>query len=325
MAGDISSLIIALLLCLLWLMVLWDRRQLTQLDSSSAPAIRHRLLKPRTPDDCPACRRQVVRPARVPAPPPAVRPWRDFERRRGAPRRIVTDGFACPNHTCRYHGITDAQVHALVGDGTHGTQERIQTLRCQACGVTVTSRRDTPLYRLTTPSTRIADVLSAVADGLTVAAAGRGFGHSAGAIATWLTRAGEHSAAVHDRWFRQLRLPHLQLDERRTRLRDRAQVLWLWVAIDPLTKLIPVLHSGARTQAAAHCVVHDLCAHLAPDCLPIFTSDGLNLSFYALTAYFGTWVRGIGQRVRQWQVLSGLIYGQVKKPIGAEKLCGSHA
>jgi hypothetical protein len=212
-----------------------------------------------------------------------------------------------------YYRITDAQVHALVGDGTHGTHERIQTFRCQACEMTFTSRRDTPLYRLKTPSRRVAEVLSAVAEGLTVAAAGRVFGHSEGAIATWLTRAGEHSAALHDRWVRHLQLPHLQLDELRTRLRSRAQVLWLWVALDPLTKVIPVLHLGARTQHAAHGVVHELRQRLAPGYLPVFTSDGLPLYFYALTAHFGAWVRDGDRRACRWQVLPGLIYGQVKK------------
>src|SRR3712207_7631704 len=55
----------------------------------------------------------------------------------------------------------------------------------------------------------------------------------------------------------------------RTRLRDRAHVLWLWVALDPLTKLIPVLQLGARTQPAAHTVVHELRQRLASDCLQI--------------------------------------------------------
>jgi IS1 family transposase len=52
-----------------------------------------------------------------------------------------------------------------------------------------------------------------------------------------------------------------------------------------------------------------------PFCLPLFTSDGLNLYFYALTAHFGQWLQG-GQRgryVRRWQVEASLIYGQVKK------------
>jgi IS1 family transposase len=49
--------------------------------------------------------------------------------------------------------------------------------------------------------------------------------------------------------------------------------------------------------------------------LPLFTSDGLNLYFYALTAHFGHWLAADrqGRHRRQWQVAAGLIYGQVKK------------
>jgi hypothetical protein len=39
----------------------------------------------------------------------------------------------------------------------------------------------------------------------------------------------------------------------------------------------------------------------------------LNHYFYALTAHFGHWVVGVGKQARQWQVTTGLIYGQVKK------------
>ncbi len=67
---------------------------------------------------------------------------------------------------------------------------------------------------------------------------------SAGTSTTWLARAGEHSATLHDHWVRHLTLPHLQLDELRTRLRQRAHVLWRWVALDPLPNLIPVRHLG---------------------------------------------------------------------------------
>jgi len=60
------------------------------------------------------------------------RPWREVKSRRGAPKRIDTQGFACPNRNCPYFGITDAHIHAPVGDGKHGRLERIQTFRCQA-------------------------------------------------------------------------------------------------------------------------------------------------------------------------------------------------
>jgi hypothetical protein len=81
-----------------------------------------------------------------------VRPWCEVQSRRGAPRRIPTDGFACPNQQCLYFGITDVHIHALVGDGRHGQAEHIQTFRCQACRTTFSARRHTPLYRLKTLS-----------------------------------------------------------------------------------------------------------------------------------------------------------------------------
>jgi transposase-like protein len=76
-----------------------------------------------------------------------------------------------------YYQITDAQIHALVGDGTDGRHEGIQTLRCQACQTTFSTRRDTPLYRLKTASSRIAEVLTALAEELDISAAVRVFGH----------------------------------------------------------------------------------------------------------------------------------------------------
>ena len=144
MAGDMYSLIIALL-CVLWAVIRWNRRHHALLDRASATELRHRLLKPRTPHDCPACQRQHAGLTAGAPQPPAVSPWREVKRRRGAPKRIATDGFACPNPACTYFRITDAQIHALVGDGSHGKHERIQALRCQACGTTFTSRRDTAL------------------------------------------------------------------------------------------------------------------------------------------------------------------------------------
>jgi IS1 family transposase/transposase-like protein len=275
----------------------------------------HRLLQPRTPDDCPACRLASTASSGGGTALAPVRPWSEVKSRRGAPKRIPTDGFACPNPQCPYFGITEDHIHALVGDGKYGRAEQIQTFRCQACHTTFTARRHTPLYRLKTPSHQVAMVLSALAEGLDASAAERVFGYRQATITTWLARAGRHAELFHERSFRNLHLPHLQLDEIRTRLRSSTKVLWLWLAIDPRTKILPVLHLGPRTQHAAHLLIHSLRQLLAPDCLPLFTSDGLNLYFYALTAHFGQWLqmRRRGRNVRQWQVAAGLIYGQVKK------------
>jgi hypothetical protein len=132
----------------------------------------------------------------------------------------------------------------LVGDGKHGRVERIQTFRCQACCTTFTARRHTPLYRQKTPSQQVAVVLSALAEGLDPLAAERVFGFRQATITTWLSRAGEHAQTLHTHYFCNLQLPHVQLDEIRTRLRSATQILWLWLAIDPLTKILPVLELG---------------------------------------------------------------------------------
>jgi IS1 family transposase len=99
-------------------------------------------------------------------------------------------------------------------------------------------------------------------------------------------------------------------------------VQWLWLAIDPRTKILPVLLLGPRTQHMAHRVIHSLRELLAPGCVPLFTSDGLNVYFYALTAHFGQWLQGVcrGRNVRRWQVAAGLISGQVKKSYRRRKL-----
>jgi transposase-like protein len=222
-----------------------------------------RLLKPRTPLDCPACRLACANSPGMRPAPATVRPWREMKSRRGAPKRIDTQGFACSNHLCPYFGITDAQVHALVGDGKHGKAEPIQTFRCQACRTTFSTRRHTPLYRLKTPSQQVAMVLTALAEGLDASAAERVFGYRQATITTWLIRAGKHAEILHERCFRNLHIPHLQLDELRTRLRSTTHVLWLWLASDPLTKILPALQLGSRTQTMAYLLIHSLRQSLA--------------------------------------------------------------
>lgn len=106
-------LVVCLLLCLARL----GRLDWFPLRPSSSKGVAkcstlHRLLKPRSPDDCPACR--LASPPSPGGRPPSapVRPWSEVKSRRGAPKRLDTEGFACPNHQCPYFGITDAHMHA---------------------------------------------------------------------------------------------------------------------------------------------------------------------------------------------------------------------
>jgi hypothetical protein len=66
--------------------------------------------------------------------------------------------------------------------------------------------------------------------------------------------------------------------------------------------------------------VHELRERLASGCLPVFTSDGLNLYFYALTAHFGQWVAGVSRGARQW-----LLRGRLNLRPGEEDLSTAEA
>lgn len=163
-------------------------------------------------------------------------------------------------------------------------------------------------------------VLAAVAEGLSIAAAVRVFGHAEGTITTWLTRAGTHSEQLHPGLLRRLPLLHVQLDELRTTLRNKGQEIWLWLALDAQTKIIVAAQLGPRTQVTAHALIHALVQVLVPGCIPLFTSDGLNMYFYSLTAHFGTWVETLGEKKRVWQVATTLLYGQLIKSYRRRKL-----
>jgi transposase-like protein len=247
----LSLLMYMFILAVVWLSQ-WDRfHHGPAHGKGGGRSLLPRRLKPRTPLDCPACCLAASRSSPGIREPNPVRPWREVKSRRGAPTRVQTAGFACPNHACGYYGISDADVHAIVSDGSYGKAERIQRWCCQACGSRFSARLHTPLYRLKTPSHRVALVLGALAEGLDVSAAERVFGMRHATITRWLVRAGTHAQTLHERSFRNLVLPHLQLDELRTRLRSHTQVLWLWVAIDPLTTCIPVWLLGPRTHGMA--------------------------------------------------------------------------
>jgi hypothetical protein len=67
----------------------WSRHWFPHCKAVALHSTAHRLLKPRSPLDCPACRLSCTFSSGVvePAPPP-VRPWREVKSRRGAPKRV---------------------------------------------------------------------------------------------------------------------------------------------------------------------------------------------------------------------------------------------
>ena len=266
-------------------------------------------LRPRSPKDCPQCHCTHADSRDC----PAIKPWSQVKSRRGRPKELDSEGYACPNQHCAYHGVTDQSIHALVGDGVEGVAEPIQWWRCQACGERFSERHDTAMRWLKTPSWRVQEVVTALGEGVDQAAAARIFGHHPTTIARWLRRAGQLNRPLHDRFFKNLLANYVQLDELKTKTRHMGEV-WLWVALDVQTKVMIALNIGPRNQEQAHILLHEVKQRLAEDNIPVFSSDGLRMYFYAITAHYGFWIPPLpGKRAWQWMVDERVLFAQLQK------------
>jgi hypothetical protein len=139
----------------------------------------------------------------------------------------------------------EENIHALVGYGHHGKHERIQNLRCQTCGKKFTVRRDTVRYRLKSHSEKVALGLALLAEGMDVSALERVTGIKEGTLRTWLTRAGMHADKLHARFFQELIYGHIQPDELWANFDHKGREMWLWVATEASSKLIPGDRDGS--------------------------------------------------------------------------------
>src|SRR5262249_51902407 len=60
---------------------------------------------------------------------------------------------------------------------------------------------------------------------------------------------------------------------------------WVWVAMDPESKLLLAIEVGDRTLALAQRVVHHVAQVWAPDCAPLFLTDGFGEYMTALLTH----------------------------------------
>jgi len=281
---------------------------------------RHR--HPGHSEDCPLCG-QTAEQAECPdlaVVERVVEAWPARKSRRGRKKELETAGVACPNPGCTYVGIGNSAIHAIVGDGKRGLTDAIQYWRCQCCGRSFSSRWGTPLYGLKTPPKRVAEAMTAFAEGVDVSAAHRIFRHDERTLSDWLAKCGRHAERLHDQLFRDCHCAHVQLDELVTRVRSCLERGWVWVVLDARTKIVPVVHIGRRKRDDAMVVVHQLKGRLAAGCVPIVTTDGLAAYYRAITAHFGRYVDQPNKRQRDWQVDPGLLYGQLHKILNGRRL-----
>ena len=61
--------------------------------------------------------------------------------------------------------------------------------------------------------------------------------------------------------------------------------------MDPESKLLLTIDVGDRTLAMAQRVVHQVAQVLAPDCVPLFLTDGFREYTDGLLTHYGQWVQ----------------------------------
>src|SRR5262249_59206116 len=92
------------------------------------------------------------------------------------------------------------------------------------------------------------------------------------------------------------------------------------------SKLLLAIDVGNRTLAMAQRVVHHVAQVFAPDCAPLFLTDGFREYLTALLTHYGQWVqlsrrqdKGPAPKPR-WMPLPQLLYAQVVTTVRRRRL-----
>jgi transposase-like protein len=147
--------------------------------------------------------------------------------------------------------------------------------------------------------------VAALAEGLGIRAVARVFEVDPNTVLGWLVEAAKHLEVFSRYHLRDIDAEQVQMDELFALLSavkdgevTEAEAItrlsrsphWVWVAMDPVCKLILAVDAGERTLAMAQRLVHQVTQVLAPDCAPLFLSDGLREYLTALVTHYGQWM-----------------------------------
>ena len=224
--------------------------------------------------------------------------------------------------------------HNIVGCGTYTTihGEKRQMYRCLVCGRQFSETAGTPFFGLKTPMRTVCVALNELAEGLGVRAVARIHHVEPGTVLDRLRKAGQHCEAVSAYMMQELELSQVQLDELWTFIRKKERMLseweklqtdygdnWIWMAFDPIHKLVVAVLIGDHTEEEAVGLLERLRARLMEACLPLLTGGSLPHYAGAVLRVFGVWVqpRRKGTRGRlpkpRRVVPEGLNYATVHK------------
>src|SRR5262249_12183964 len=187
----------------------------------------------------------------------------------------------------------------------------------------------------------IVRVIACLAEGLGIRGTARVCEVDANTVLQWLVEAAEQLRAFSQHFLYDLRVRQVQLDElfallsavrdgevSETEAIERLERYpqWVWVAMDPESKLLLALDVGDRTLAMAQRFVHSVAQVLAPDCAPLFLTDGFREYLTALLTHYGDWVQPPRRQVTgpapkpRWLPQPQLLYAQVVKTVRRRRL-----
>jgi IS1 family transposase len=187
----------------------------------------------------------------------------------------------------------------------------------------------------------IVHVIGCLAEGLGIRGTARVFEVDPNTVLHWLVEAADQLRAFSHYFLHDLHFTQVQMDELYALLsaikagegseadaieRLERSPQWVWVAMDPETKLLLAIDVGNRTLAMAQRVVHQVVQVLAPDCAPLFLTDGFREYMTALLTHYGYWLQPPRRQVTgpkpkpRWMPLPGLLYAQVIKTVRRRRL-----
>ncbi len=286
----------------------------------------------RTPP-CAACAQaHAHRPQPPGCPPPRIVPTR------GRPRQVDTSRHFCPHATCDYRGWVGLGNISANGHPNGGPWRQ---LHCTSCGGYCQETHGTPLHGKRVALDVLVWAVGALAEGLGIRAVARGFEVDPNTVLAWLVDVAEHAAAFSQYFLHDVRVTQVQRDELFALLsavkagevteseaitRLSRSPHWVWTAMDPVTKLLLAIEVGERTLAMAQGVVHQVAQVLAPDCVPLFLTDGFREYITALLTHYGPWVPPARRQATgpapkpRWMPLPQLLYAQVVKTVRRRRL-----
>jgi IS1 family transposase len=286
-----------------------------------------------TKPHCEACEhRSDSHPQTSSSPPPRMVPTR------GRRRQVDTSTHFCPNPACAYRGGVGWGNLRANGHPNGGPWRQ---LLCVACHRYFLETLGTLFHGKRASVELIVRVIACLAAGLGSRGTARVVEVDPHTVLQWLVEAAEQLRAFSQHVLHGLRVRQVQRDELFALLsavkdgevseadaieRLERSPQWVWVAVDPESKLLLALDVGNRTLAMAQRFVHHVVQVLAPDCTPLFLTDGFREYLTALLTHYGDWVQpprrqGKGPMPKpRWRPRPQLLYAQVIKTVRRRRL-----